>query len=100
MIKCEVVKEFTLGKFEELKNIKRRNQNTKGKLFVGDTFECDKEMVDYLMGNNKKNETVVKVIEVIPEVKEDTKIECKDEEVEKLFKETTKKSKKKKHSKK
>ena len=82
MIKCEVIKEFTLGKFEELKNIQRKRIETKGKLYVGDTFECTKEMADYLMGNNKDNEIVVKVIEVIPakvEIKEEPKIEEKKE---------------------
>lgn len=66
MIKCEVIKEFTLKRFDELKNIKRRRLNTKGKLYVGDTFECDKEMADYLMGDNKDKQVVVKVIEVEP----------------------------------
>ena len=66
MIKCEVVKEFTLSRFDELKNINRKRIDTKGKLYVGDTFECNKEMVDYLMGNNKDKQVVVKVIEVEP----------------------------------
>ena len=68
MIKCEVIKEFTLEKFNELKNIQRRRINTYGKLYEGDTFECTKEMADYLMGNNKDRQVVVKVIEVEPEI--------------------------------
>lgn len=102
MIKCEVIKEFTLGKFEELKNIQRKRIETKGKLYVGDIFECTKEMADYLMGNNKDNETVVKVIEVIP-----AKVEVKIEKpnVEKIVEKTQeiakpKTTKKKKSSKK
>ena len=67
MIKCEVIKEFTLERFDELKNIERKTFNTKGKLYVGDTFECDKQMADYLMGANKDGQIVVKVIEVEPE---------------------------------
>ena len=70
MIKCEVIKEFTLEKFDELKNIQRRRIDTKGKLYIGDTFECDKEMADYLMGDNKNKQVVVKVIEVEPEKEE------------------------------
>lgn len=65
-IVCEVIKEFTLERFDELKNIQRRSFDTKGKLYVGDTFECDKEMADYLMGDNKDKQVVVKVIEVEP----------------------------------
>ena len=68
MIKCEVIKEFTLKRFNELKNIKRKNFDIKGKLYVGDTFECDEDMVKYLTGNNDKGEVVVKVIEVEPEM--------------------------------
>lgn len=66
MIKCEVIKEFTLERYNELKNIQRRSFDTKGKLYVGDTFECDKQMADYLMGDNKDRQVVVKVIEVEP----------------------------------
>jgi len=69
MIKCEVIKEFTLERFDELKNIKRKSIGTNGKLYVGDIFECDKEMVDYLMGNNNNSVVVVKVIEIEPEIK-------------------------------
>lgn len=67
MIKCEVIKEFTLGKFDELKNIERRGLDQKGRLFVGDIFECEKAMANYLMGENASNEVVVKVVEVVPE---------------------------------
>lgn len=67
MIKCEVIKDFTLGKFNELKNIKRRMFDENGKLFIGDTFECDKKMADYLTGNNSQGEIVVKITEIIPE---------------------------------
>lgn len=81
MIKCEVIKEFTLERFDELKNIKRINVDTYGKLYVGDKFECEKEIADYLLGGNDKNEVVIKVIEFIPEeVKPiiDTKVESEN----------------------
>lgn len=71
MIKCEVIKEFTLERFDELKNIERKLSNQVGKLFVGDTFECSKEMADYLTGNNKNSDVVVRIIEVKPEIKEE-----------------------------
>ena len=66
MIKCEVIKEFTLERFDELKNIERKTFDTKGKLYVGDIFECTEEMAKYLMGSNKDKQVVVKVIEVEP----------------------------------
>ena len=71
MIKVEVTEDFTLEKFNELKNIIRKTKGQEGKLFIGDTFECDEKMANYLTGNNPINRAVVKVIEVIPE-KENT----------------------------
>lgn len=67
MIKCEAIKEFTLSRFDELKNIKRNNYDEKGRLYVKDTFECSKELAEYLLGNNQNNDIVVKIIEIIPE---------------------------------
>jgi len=87
MVKCEVIEEFTLEKFDELKNIVRKSKDEKGRLFVGDTFECDENMAKYLTGDNPLNKVVVKVIEVIPE---ETKAEEKPA-VKKVTKRTTKK---------
>lgn len=70
MIKCEVVQEFTLERFDELKNIQRKSADVKGKLFVGDTFECNEAMAKYLQGDNMLKKTVVKVIEVKPTAEE------------------------------
>jgi hypothetical protein len=115
MIKVEVINEdFTLERFNELKNITRKSVAEKGKLFKGDTFECDKKMVDYLTGNNPLNKVVVKVIEVVPEkIKDispkDTKAESENikplneeklEEAKKQIEEHIQVSKNKKHSKK
>lgn len=66
MIKVEVIENFDLKDFDKLKNIQRKNSDVKGRLFVGDTFQCDKEMADYLTGNNALNKIVVKVIEIEP----------------------------------
>lgn len=89
MVKCEVIGEFTLQKFDELKNIVRAGKEEKGRLFTRDTFECDEEMAKYLTGNNPLNKTVVKVIEVIPEEKKE---ETKEEKPkERTTKKTTKK---------
>lgn len=72
MKRCEVLSYFTLKKFNELENIVRANENNNtkdGELFAGDTFDCTKEMADYLTGNNDGNLVVVKVIEDIKEEK-------------------------------
>lgn len=71
MIRVIVIKKFTLKKFDELKNLKRYNPNLSkyGQLYVNDEFNCTKDMANYLMGNNKDGEVVVRVIEVEPEIK-------------------------------
>lgn len=91
MIKCEVIEKFDLKDFDKLKNIQRKNLDVKGSLFVGDTFECNEKMVDYLTGNNVLNKKVVKVIEVEPE-----KVEQLTDNEEPIIETTHKTSKKKK----
>ena len=89
MIKVEATQQFTLAKFNEIANLKRNSQDAPGTIFVGDTFDCSQEMVEYLTGNNSKGVVVVKVIEVIPdEVK-------KVEESKPIIKPAKKKSSKK-----
>ena len=102
MIKVEVIEEFTLERFDELKNIQRKSIEVKGRLFVGDTFECDEDMVKYLTGNNEQGKTVVKVIEVKPEIKilSQSPIEELEKAMNVKTKITTIKTKKKKSSKK
>lgn len=73
VIKVEVIKNFTLQEFNKLENVEKivnRNANEFG---IGDKFECLQEMADYLMGGNDKKETVVKILEIIPKVKEPKK---------------------------
>ena len=70
MKKCEVISYFTLKKFDELKNVKRANENNenkKGELFSSDTFECSDEMAKYLTGGNDRGMVVVKVVEDLVE---------------------------------
>lgn len=75
MIKVEVLEDFNLKAFDELKNIVRKTTNNeKNKLYQGDIFECDKEMADYLLGNNVLKRAVVRVIEVEP-IKEKEPVE-------------------------
>ncbi len=94
VIKVEALAQFTLERFDEIRNLVRNqkdiNHNDKT-LYYGDTFECDKEMADYLTGNNPLKKTVVKVIEVIPTVEEPTSAKNAPVE-EKATKKVTKKS--------
>ena len=77
MIKCEVIENFTLEKFNELKNVKKVEKRKENEFGARDTFECTEKMADYLTGNNDLNKTVVKVIEVEPEQVEEVKTEQK-----------------------
>lgn len=93
MIRVECIKQFKLADFDKLSNIKRKSIDVKGLLFVGDTFECDEEMVKYLTGNNEDGDVVVKVIEVEP-------YEAKIVDTDKVEVKVIEKHKKKKTSKK
>ena len=96
MIKCEVIEKFNLKEFAKLKNIQREAKDVEGKLFVGDTFECDEKMADYLTGNNKIGRAFVKVIEVHEEKPKEEKKEVVKEELKTEKKTATKKTSKKK----
>ena len=101
MIKVQVLKEFTLGRFNELKNIQRNNpnKNDNGRLYEKDEFECNKELVEYLTGNNAYNDEFVKVIEIIPDEIEENPVEEVEATIEfheEEQKPKTKKTKKKK----
>ena len=83
MIKCVVTEDFSLREFAKLTNIVRKARNVEGKLFVGDTFECDEEMAEYLTGKNPLNKVVVNVIEVkeakvVEEVKQEETTEAEE----------------------
>ena len=90
MIKVEAIKEFTFGEFEKIKDTLTRGsvKAEPGRIYAGDTFECDKATAEYLLGGNAKKAEVVKIVEVIPEEK--------PEEPQKVESKTTKKKKTKK----
>ena len=63
-IEAEVIEKFNLKTFDKLENIKRVDEDIYGTLFVGDTFDCDEAMYDYLMGNNPRNKVFIKKIKI------------------------------------
>lgn len=69
MIKCEAIENFTLTRYDELVNYINKTQSLKGHVGKGDTFECSKELAEYLLGKNQKGKKVIKIIEYIPESK-------------------------------
>lgn len=97
MIKVEAIDEFSLKDFDKIENVERANatKNKEGLLFIGDKFECDKDMLDYLIGNNTYNKAFVRIIEVIPEKKEIKIVEAPKEAKEIKKPKKTKLTKKK-----
>lgn len=87
--KVEVIKEFTLQAFDELENVVRHDirNNEKGRLYVGDTFDCNDGMVEYLTGKNQNGDVVIKIIE---KFEEQTKKTIKIEKTEPIKKKTSK----------
>lgn len=67
MIRLEAIKPFTLERFNELTNIVRKGVDLKGQLNAGDTFECPKDLAEYLMGKNDKGIIVATPIEIMPD---------------------------------
>ena len=94
MIKVEVIEKFTLKDFDKIQNVVRKTTGEKGKLYVGDIFECDEEMAKYLLGDNPLHRPVVNLLEIQPEKKvEEPKIVVKEVAIE-LPKKKKKKSSK------
>lgn len=62
------IEDFSLGAFDDIEKIVRANYNKskEGWIYKGDTFICDKELCDYLSGDNFKK---LKAIEIIEEIK-------------------------------
>ena len=79
MIKLEALEDFTLSRFNEVKNIIRKDKDEKGKIFYEDIFVCEKDLAEYLTNTGKEpnpaNRAVARIIEVIPEIKEVVKEE-------------------------
>ena len=89
MIKLQATEDFSLQRFNEIKELERHsNKEENGMVYKDDVFNCEKDLADYLCGNNPLNRAVVKILE-IEEPKE--QLEPKTE-----FKKTSKKGKKNK----
>ena len=75
MVRAEVTTEVDVGRFNEITEVIRRNaqNDTEGHLFVGDIVLCNDDIAEYLNGNNRNKTSYVKIIEVIPDKKEEKK---------------------------
>ena len=64
-IRVEVIESFTFSRFDEIADtIIRKGRDEYGALNKGDTFWCNKDILEYLMGNNKMKRAFVRIIEI------------------------------------
>ena len=77
MVKVQAIMDFTYKKYDKIQNLNSLDEIEKGKIFKEDIFEVEDDEALYLTGKNKNNIVAVKVIEVIPEIKEEKKITTK-----------------------
>lgn len=77
MVKVQAIIDFSYKKYDKIQNLNSLGEIEKGTIFTGDIFEVEDEEALYLTGKNKNKIVAVKVLEVIPEIKEEKKITTK-----------------------
>ena len=77
MVKVQAIIDFNYKNYTKIKDLQPTNKIQKGKIFAGDIFEVEDKEAKYLTGENKNKIVAVKVLEVIPEIKEEKKITTK-----------------------
>ena len=77
MVKVQAIIDFNYKNYNKIKDLQPANKIQEGKIFAGDIFEVEDKEALYLTGKNKNNIVAVKVLEVIPEIKEEKKITAK-----------------------
>ena len=77
MVKVQAIIDFNYKNYTKIKDLQPTNKKQEGKIFAGDIFNVEDDEAKYLTGENKNNIVAVKVLEVIPEIKEEKKITTK-----------------------
>ena len=77
MVKVQAIIDFNYKNYNKIKDLQPANKIQEGKIFAEDIFEVEDKEALYLTGKNKNNIVAVKVLEVIPEIKEEKKITTK-----------------------
>lgn len=89
MVKVQAIIDFSYKKYDKIQNLNSLDEIEKGKIFKEDIFEVEDEEALYLTGKNKNKIVAVKVLEVIPEIKEEKKITTKGKNKNNKKKENT-----------
>lgn len=77
MVKVQAIIDFNYKNYNKVKDLQPVNKIQEGKIFAGDIFNVEDDEAKYLTGENKNKIVAVKVLEVIPEIKEEKKITTK-----------------------
>ena len=77
MVKVQAIIDFNYKNYNKVKDLQPTNKIQEGKIFAAAIFEVEDKEAKYLTGENKNNIVAVKVLEVIPEIKEEKKITTK-----------------------
>ena len=77
MVKVQAIIDFSYKKYDKIQNLNSLDEIEKGTIFAGDIFNVEDDEAKYLTGENKNKIVAVKVLEVIPEIKEEKKITTK-----------------------
>ena len=73
MVKVQAIIDFNYKNYNKIKDLQPANKIQEGKIFAGDIFNVEDDEAKYLTGENKNKIVAVKVLEVIPEIKEEEK---------------------------
>ena len=77
MVKVQAIIDFNYKNYNKIKDLQPANKIQEGKIFAGDIFNVEDDEAKYITGENKNEIVAVKVLEVIPEIKEKKKISTK-----------------------
>ena len=77
MVKVQAKIDFNYKNYTKIKDLQPANKIQEGKIFARDIFNVEDDEAKYLTGENKNKIVAVKVLEVIPEIKEEKKITTK-----------------------
>ena len=75
MVKVQAIIDFNYKNYNKIKDLQPANKIQEGKIFAGDIFNVEDDEAKYLTGENKNKIVAVKVLEVIPKIKEKEKPE-------------------------
>ena len=77
MVKVQAIIDFNYKNYTKIKDLQPANKIQEWKIFAGDIFNGEDDEAKYVTGENKNKIVAVKVLEVIPEIKEEKKITTK-----------------------